>query len=206
MIGVYGGTFNPVHYGHLRTAVEVQEFFSLGEVRLIPCSQPAHRETPEASADIRLNMLKLAVLNQPNLAVDRRELDRGGYSYMVDTLRSLKAEIPDESLCLFIGTDAFSGLASWHQWQQLFDYAHIVVITRPSYKSPTLTDFLSAKVTKNRDNLVRNQSGYLFFQSVTQLDISATLIRNKVKEGLNTRFLLPDNVIEYIENNKLYLV
>lgn len=205
MIGVYGGTFNPVHYGHLRTAVEMKEIFSLDEIRLIPCSQPFHREMPATSAERRLNMLMLATSKISNLVVDRRELDREGYSYMVDTLKSLRAEMPDESLYLLIGTDAFRGLPDWHQWQKLFDYAHVIVMTRPSYELPSLSNFLSAKLTKNRDDLVENQSGCLFFQSVTQLDISATSIRDKVKEGLSIHFLLPDNVIEYIKDNKLYL-
>jgi nicotinate-nucleotide adenylyltransferase len=205
MIGIYGGTFDPVHYGHLRTAVEVHEFFSLDEVRLTPCAQPPHREMPLTSAEMRLNMLTLAASNQSGLIIDRRELDREGYSYTVDTLRSLRVEMPDESLFLLIGTDAFSDLSSWHQWQQLFDYAHVIVVTRPSYESPALSDFLSSKFTHDREDLACQKAGCLFFYAVTQLDISATQIRAKVKKGLSTHFLLPDNVIEYIEANKLYL-
>lgn len=205
MIGIYGGTFDPVHYGHLRTALEVKENFSLDEVRLIPCSQPPHRESPLTSPEMRLAMLKLAIQNQPGLVIDRRELDREGYSYMIDTLKSLRSEMPNKSLLLFIGTDAFKGLADWHQWQQLFDYAHIIVITRPGYKTQQMSRFLLSKVTEDHENLIHNKSGCLFFQSVTQLDISATVIRAKIETGLNPSFLLPDSVIEYIKQHKLYV-
>lgn len=204
MIGIYGGTFDPVHFGHLRTALEVKEIFALDEVRLIPCSQPPHRETPLTSPEIRFAMLKLAVQNQQGLIIDRRELDRDGYSYMVDTLKSLKNDFPDKSLLLVIGTDVFDGLESWYQWQNLFDFAHIVVITRPGYKHQVLSGFLLSKLIKNREGLKQNTSGCLFFQSVTQLDISATAIRNIINTGLSPKFLLPESVIKYIQENKLY--
>lgn len=205
MIGIYGGTFNPVHYGHLRTALEVKEIFNLDELRLIPCAQPAHRETPLASPEIRLDMLKLAIKNQPDLVIDRRELEREGVSYMIDTLKSIKKEAPHQTLLLFIGTDAFKGLTSWHQWKQLFDYGHIVVITRPGYQLQEMPEFLLSKLIEKSEKLRRKTSGCLFFQSVTQLDISATDIRGRIRAGLNPVFLLPDNVIEFIKQNKLYL-
>lgn len=205
MIGIFGGTFDPVHYGHLRTALEVKEIFALDEIRLIPCSQPPHRELPLTTPEMRLEMLNLAVKNYSGLVIDRRELDREGFSYMIDTLKSLRHEIPDEPLILFIGTDAFKGLTAWHQWQQLFDYAHIVVITRPGYKQQKLSVWLRSKLTDDSQNMQREQAGYLYFQAVTQLDISATEIRNIIGKGRNADFLLPDNVIEYIKLNKLYI-
>ncbi|MFW5444340.1 MAG: nicotinate-nucleotide adenylyltransferase [Methylococcaceae bacterium] len=204
MIGIYGGTFDPVHYGHLRTALEVKEVFDLDEIRLIPCSQPAHRESPHTTTDMRLQMLELAIQNHLGFVVDRRELDRDGYSYMIDTLKSLRKEMPDKALFLIIGTDAFSGLADWYQWQQLFDYAHIVVITRPRYQQTELSAFLSTKLTCTKENLKLKKAGYLYFQAVTQLDISATAIRNMVAKDRAPNFLLPDNVIGYIKQNKLY--
>lgn len=204
MIGIYGGTFDPVHYGHLRTALEVKEIFALDEVRLIPCSQPAHRESPATTAEMRFKMLQLAVQNQAGLIADRRELDRAGVSYMIDTLQSLASEYPDAPLVLFIGTDAFKGLTTWHKWQQLFDYAHVVVITRPGYKHQPLTDFLSAKLTENSEKLKQKYPACLYFQAVTALDISATAIRDTIKQGLSPRFLLPDGVIDYINSHKLY--
>jgi nicotinate-nucleotide adenylyltransferase len=204
MIGIYGGTFNPIHFGHLRTALEIKEIFSLHEVRLIPCAQPAHREIPLTSPQMRLKMLELAVQGHQGLVVDKRELDRTGFSYMIDTLISLRNEHTTPPLLLIIGTDAFKGLENWHQWQHLFNYAHIIVITRPTYQQQELSDFLTTKLTKNKDKLKSEISGYLFFQSVTQLDISASMIRDTIKEGLNPAFLLPNPVIEYIKTNQLY--
>lgn len=204
MIGIYGGTFDPVHYGHLRTALEVKDIFGLDEVRLIPCSQPAHRESPATTAKMRFEMLHLAVQNQSGLLVDRRELDREGYSYMIDTLKSLRRDFVEQSLLLFMGTDAFDGLMGWRQWQQLFDYAHIVVITRPGYRQNLSSEFLSSRMVDNREYLMQEKAGSLFFQAVTQLDISATSVRNLIKAGMNPAYLLPDNVIEYIDKNKLY--
>jgi len=113
MIGVYGGTFNPVHFAHLRTALEVAEIFALEQVRLIPCRIPAHRDQPDVSADMRLAMLQLASADVSQFVVDRRELDRDGPSYMVDTLHSLRLEHPHSGLILFMGADAFSGLEKW---------------------------------------------------------------------------------------------
>lgn len=205
MIGIYGGTFNPVHYGHLRTALEVKELFDLEQLRLIPCRLPPHRDEPNVDGEMRLAMLKLAVDNAPGLVPDRRELDREGPSYMVDTLASLRAENPDEGLILFIGTDAFAGLERWHHWQQLFDYAYVVVMTRPACKMPVMSDFLRERLCEDRRQLQQKKSGRLFFQAVTALDISATAIREMIASGRDPKFLLPDAVLAYIRQHQLYL-
>lgn len=204
MIGIYGGTFNPVHYGHLRTALEVKELFGLDELRLIPCRLPPHREQPEVSGEFRLAMLRLAADDTPGLRVDRRELDREGPSYMVDTLKSLRQENPDIPLLLFIGADAFAGLESWHCWQGLFDYAHVVVMTRPGFERKPLVGFLRQRLIEHRAQLQNNLAGCLFFQAVTLLDISATQIRQIVASGGSPRFLLPDAVLAYIQQHQLY--
>ncbi len=205
MIGVYGGTFNPVHYGHLRTALEVKELFDLEQLRLIPCRLPPHRQEPDVDGEMRLAMLNLALADTLGLGADRRELDRDGPSYMVDTLASLRAEHPDCILMLFIGADAFAGLQSWHLWQKLFDYAHIVVMTRPACQMPVMSEFFSERLTEDRWQLQQKKSGRLFFQAVTALDISATAIRQLIAAGRNPKFLLPDAVIAYIRQHQLYL-
>jgi nicotinate-nucleotide adenylyltransferase len=204
MIGVYGGTFNPVHYGHLRTALEVKELFELEQLRLIPCRVPPHRDEPEVPAHIRLQMLEAAVSGTPGFSVDRRELDRAGPSYMVDTLHSLRSEIGNMPLLLFIGADAFGGLERWHQWQRLFDYAHIVVMTRPGYAGLALSAFLQQRIAEDRTQLSRQTVGLLTFQEVTALAISATAIRERVATGRDPQFLLPDRVIELIRRHHLY--
>ncbi len=147
MIGVYGGTFNPVHYGHLRTALEVKELFGLQRLHLIPCRLPAHRGQPEADAEIRMQMLAAAVADTPGFFADRRELERDGPSYMVDTLAALRSELADDTpLLLFIGADAFAGLERWHRWQRLFELAHVVVMTRPGFLHGPLPDFLQQRL------------------------------------------------------------
>jgi len=204
MIGIFGGTFDPIHYGHLRSALEVKEIFGLTEVRLIPSAQPPHREQPAATALMRLQMLELAVKNQPGLIIDTRELNRNGVSYMVDTLKSLRKEFKDEPLLLFVGSDAFNHLKTWYQWQHLFDFAHIVVMTRPGFNILNLDEFFKARLTNEITELAHNLEGKLYFQQVTQLDISATAIRDMIMEQRNPGFLLPDTVIAYIRQHKLY--
>ena len=204
MLGIYGGTFNPVHYGHLRTAVEIKDRFKLQQMLLIPCNIPPHRQPPEVTADMRLQMLKLAVQDVTDLQVDRRELDRPGPSYMVDTLVELKTEYPQTSLLLVLGTDAFSGLESWRHWQSLFEYAHIVVMTRPGFQPGTLSAFLQQRICLQPQQLQAYAAGGLIFQEVTQLAISATQIREIIATGGNPQFLLPDAVLAFIRQHQLY--
>ena len=204
MIGVYGGTFDPVHFGHLRTALEVKEIFGLDEIRLVPCFMPPHRDEPTVTANSRVRMLELAVEGYAGMRVDTREIDRGGPSYMVDTLESLRQEFGDQPLLLFIGGDAFLNLTGWHRWRQLFDFAHVIVMTRPGYEQPKLDRFFQDRLAASDDSLRQTPAGYLFFQQVTALDISATAIRRMIAENRNPGFLLPESVIEYIRQNKLY--
>lgn len=204
MIGIFGGTFDPIHYGHLRSALEVKDVYGLTEVRLIPCSQPPHREQPAATALMRLHMLELAIKDRPGFVIDTRELNRDGISYMVDTLKSLRQEFKDESLLLFIGSDAFHYLKTWHQWQHLFDYSHIIVMTRPGFKIHNLDEFFKARLASGITELAQCAAGKLYFQQITQLDISATAIRSMIEKQQNPEFLLPDSVIAYIRQHKLY--
>jgi nicotinate-nucleotide adenylyltransferase len=204
MIGILGGTFDPVHYGHLRPALEVREIFGLTEIRLLPSAQPPHREQPVAPAPIRARMLELAIKNQPGFVIDTRELDRAGRSYMIDTLKSFRQEFPEQPLILFVGADAFKNLTGWHCWQQLFDYAHIVVMMRPGIQLQELDGYFAAKKANVISEITQAPAGKLFFQPVTQLEISATAIRKMIAEKRNPGFLLPDAVIEYIKQHKLY--
>lgn len=204
MIGIFGGTFDPIHYGHLRAALEAKECFGLDEVRFIPSADPPHRSRPMASADNRMAMLQLAIAGQSGFVADDREIARNGKSYMVDTLRTLRSDFPDQALLLFIGTDAFNNLDSWHQWQQLFDFSHIVVLTRPGYQPPKLAEFFAVRLCENPKKLANTLAGHLYFQTITQLDISATAIRDMLAKNKNPRFLLPDAVLDYIKQNQLY--
>lgn len=204
MIGIFGGTFDPVHYGHLRSALEAKEIFGLDEVRLILSAKPPHRQTPQAPIGMRLEMLHLAVKKQPGFIVDTREIGRVGASYMVITLESLRQEFPNQPLLLFIGSDAFNQLTNWYQWQRLFDFSHIVVLIRPGHKVGQFDDFFSARQTADKKELSQHLAGKLYFQPVTQLDISATKIRKMIANSGNPAFLLPDAVLAYIKLHDLY--
>lgn len=204
MIGVFGGTFNPIHYAHLRAALEVKELFTLNEVRFIPCASPPHRPEPPVSAYIRLHMVTLAIEGQAGFVCDDRELRRHGHSYMVDTLDSLRQDFPEQPLLLFIGTDAFNQLEHWHEWRRLFDLAHIVVMTRPNYHHQHLDDFLNVRYTENKTELSDHLAGKLYFQAITPLDISSSHIRELITQHRSPRFLLPDIVLDYIKQFKLY--
>ena len=204
MIGIFGGTFDPIHYGHLRSALEVKDVFALSKLLLIPSAQPPHRAQPTASAEQRLQMLELAISHHPELSIDARELNHDGPSYMVDTLASLSKDYPHEPLLLFIGGDAFKQLMSWHQWQRLFDFAHIVVMTRPGVVINTMNEFFKQRHCQQLTELASTRAGKLYFHKVTPLDISATAIRQMITNQQNPGYLLPETVLAFIKQHQLY--
>ena len=204
MIGIYGGTFNPVHNGHLRSALDIKNQLGLSEVRLIPCRLPPHRQLPDVSGEMRLQMLQLGVAGCPGLKIDRCELDRDGPSYMVDTLAELKAQLPTETLVLIMGLDAFLGLQRWYCWQKLFDFAHVVVMTRPGYRVDALPPDLQSRRLTDIEQLGRQDCGGLWFQPVTELAISSSHIRQLVAQNGDARYLLPDSVLDFIKQHDLY--
>lgn len=206
-IGIFGGTFDPVHFGHLRLALELKQFLGLAEVRLMPCHVPPHREVPAATPAQRLMMLKAALGDQSELTIDERELKRDGFSYMFDTLTSLRSELASTPLCLIIGSDAFIGLPEWYRWQELIELCHIVVMPRPGWKliekSP-LNEWMDLRQADSPEALSHSLAGLIFFHEVTQLEISATKIRDLLKEGKSPRFLLPDSVLAVINEQGMY--
>lgn len=208
LIGLFGGTFDPIHYGHLRSALELIQIIGFEQIRFIPCQQPVHKETLKASAAQRLHMLKLATENQPSFIVDPREINRSTPSYMVETLTSLREEFPDDSLVLIIGSDAFLHLPSWHQWQRLLDFCHIMVVQRPGHKlglDAELAAYLDQHALADASELEQKNHSGIYIQTITALDISSTMIRSQINAGLNPRFLLPDSVLAYINEQNLYL-
>lgn len=199
MIGILGGTFDPVHYGHLRPALEVMQAIGLQQVRFLPNRIPPHRETPWLNAENRLELLKTAISDQPGFELDQRELKREGHSYMVDTLESLRNDFPSHPICLILGMDAFLGLKQWHQWQRIPELCHLVVTTRPGFEiSGDFIQQLPATLVTETSGLFEVAAGRILLQSVTQLDISASHIRAMLAKGQSVRYLLPDEV-----NNKL---
>ena len=207
-IGILGGTFDPIHYGHLRPALELLEALELAEVRFIPCRIPAHRATPRVTAEQRLALVRLATVGQPGFVADDRELCREGPSYMVDTLASLREDFGDDTpLCLILGTDAFRELHTWHRWQDLSHLAHIVVMQRPGVLQPcppVLEEFMTPRVAYDALALRWKPAGGILFQPVTQLNISATQIRALLARGQSPRYLLPEAVLATIHDRALY--
>jgi nicotinate-nucleotide adenylyltransferase len=204
-VGILGGTFDPVHNGHLRSALECLQQFDFDHVRLIPSARPPHRTQPQATPEQRMMMLHLAIKNSQQFIVDDRELKREGASYTIDTLKSLKAEFPETALYLILGTDALNLLLTWHQWQQLLDFCHIIVMQRagaPLTLSDEMTSWYQAHLAKPEDKSLL--AGRVWPVTLTQLAISATTIRSDIALGQPPAFLTPDPVVSFIEQLKLY--
>jgi nicotinate-nucleotide adenylyltransferase len=200
MIGVFGGAFDPVHFGHLRAALEVREALRLDAIHLLPLNVAVHRQQPRADGALRLRMLQAAVADAPGLVADDRELKRPGASYTVDTLTELRDELgPDVPLCLLVGGDAFNGFFEWHRPRDILGLAHLAVMRRPGSlqpRDPQLRDELARRRAARPSDLQVAPAGRIWLQSVTQLDISSTRIRRTIAAGRSARFLLPDAVLD----------
>jgi len=206
-IGIFGGTFDPIHIGHLRPAIELREALGLEQVRMLPAAQPPHRQPPVASAEQRLALLQAAVEGVDGLVVDRRELERSGPSYMVDTLTSLREELPEQPLCLILGMDALLGLPEWHRWSELIGLAHLLVMRRPGSELPqsgAVAELVREHQLASSDGLHSIVAGGVWFSDVSQLDVSATRVREWLASGRSARYLLPDAVNEIVEARGIY--
>ena len=206
-IGVLGGTFDPVHIGHLRGGLEVAEMMGLDELRLTPNARPPHRDTPQVSAHDRLAMVECAVAGVATLVVDARELQRDKPSYTIDTLELMRAEMAaDDQLFLLLGWDAFCGLPTWHRWEELLQHCHILVLQRPDADSEppdALRNLLAARSVSDPLAL-QGPGGHIAFVWQTPLAVSATQIRQLLASGKSVRFLVPDAVLAYIDAHGLY--
>jgi len=207
-LALFGGTFDPVHYGHLRCADEVRQKLQLEKLYLLPAGCPPHRETPVASVKQRLEMLQLALAEFPFLQVDDRETRRSGPSYMVDTLQELRTKFPQRPLILVIGQDAANHLHGWHHWQELFGFTHLVILTRPGsraeYRQDLAKNMLRRSVSDMQE-LLCLKAGRVLDMEVTSIDISATTIKSIIRLGRLPHSMLPDSVLDYINENRLYL-
>jgi len=206
-VGIFGGTFDPIHYGHLRTAFEMLQALEFGEIRFMPSGDPPHRGETFADAELRLEMVRMATAGQAGFVVDGRELQRAGPSYTVDTLTEVREELGDTPIGLIIGMDAFLGLPSWHRWTELLQLAHIVVAHRPGWKAPdigALGELISEHGTHRIGRLHDSAAGCVHIHAVTQLEISSTEIRELVAAGRDPRFLMPDGVRDIIMNSHCY--
>lgn len=205
MIGIIGGTFDPIHFGHLRPAQEIFEKLNLDEIRFIPSATPPHRWQPEANSQQRLDMVELAIKESSQFMLDDREYQREGASYTVDTLQSIRDEIGSETpLCMILGMDAFEFFTQWYEWERIIDLCHIVISSRPTYDNVKIQRWMEERVVENTLSLSHSAAGKIYFCEVTQLDISATFIRKQIKAGNSPRFLTSNEIVEYINDHSLY--
>ncbi|HUW36452.1 MAG TPA: nicotinate-nucleotide adenylyltransferase [Rhodocyclaceae bacterium] len=210
-LGILGGTFDPVHYGHLRLAEEARGALGLERILWLPAGQPPHREAPAVPASHRLELVRLAIADNPAFALDDAEARSPAPSYTLTSLTRLRefngAEKP---LVLLLGADAFAGLCGWHRWRELFALAHLGVATRPGYAldpgllPPALADELRTRLRTDVGSLARVPAGSIVPFAIAALDISATRIREMLVAGGSARYLLPDPVLDYIAEHRLY--
>ncbi|MEC5385551.1 nicotinate-nucleotide adenylyltransferase [Uliginosibacterium sp. H3] len=218
-LGIFGGTFDPIHIAHLRLAQEALDACALGAVRFIPAGQPPHRARPGATSADRLAMARLALAGSAQFELDEAEVLSDAPSYTVPTLERLRGLFGQERpLVLLLGVDAFLGLPGWHRWRELFDLAHIAVATRPGHvmdftsgaaKSDAgraaLEEEFAARQAPSPDALSATPAGRISHFEMTPLEISATAIRAVLAAGRSPRFLVPDGVLDYIEAQRLYI-
>lgn len=207
MIGIFGGTFDPIHHGHLRVALDVQQHLALEQMRLMPAWQSPLRDSPTVSAQHRAEMVRRAIAGEPVLVLDERESQRGGRSYTVETLAGLHRDLPGRGFVLVVGVDAFATFLHWKDWQRILQLAHVAVANRPGPApewAPELARLLAANTVTNASELQHTSAGRIVFCEVTQMDVSATRIRRMIGSGQSPRYLLPDAVLDYIRQYELY--
>ncbi len=207
LVGIFGGTFDPIHNAHLRLALEVKQAVGMNELRLMPAAIPPHKQPPMRGPQVRLQMLQLALSNCPELAIDSRELDRDGPSFTFDTLHSIRAELGSEvSLCLVMGADSFASFDRWYRWAEFLDLVNLVVIMRPGINKvfPESVSALLKLSSASLNHLRENPSGGIHLIQLSMLPISSTDIRQQISQGESPQFLLPDSVWSFIQKNNLY--
>ncbi|MDN5865115.1 MAG: nicotinate-nucleotide adenylyltransferase [Gammaproteobacteria bacterium] len=206
-IGFFGGTFDPIHFGHLRPALELRDVLGLDEVLFVPCRVPPHRVHPRASPEVRAGMVERAIAGVPGFTLDRRELDRDGPSFTVDSLADLHDERPGAQLLLLLGMDAFLGLGGWHRPERVFELAHLVVTHRPGWKRDEQGGreaLIHGRICRRPEELAAEPVGKVLFVEVTQLEISATAVRVSAAANGDVRYLVPEVVREFIEETGCY--
>lgn len=207
-IGLLGGTFDPIHLGHLRPALAARDALQLAELRLLPNRVPPHRASPFCTAEQRLEMVKLAAA-EFHLVVDERELRRDQPSWTIDTLEELRRELPHTPVCFLMGMDSLLGLPTWRRWQELLDVAHLVVSVRPGWHideaDTDVRALLQAHVTERREDLHERLAGCIWLAHNEPLPLSSTQVRALLAEGNDPRDLLPESVADYIRRQGLYV-
>lgn len=209
MIGILGGTFNPIHNGHLFLAERLQQILGFEAIRFMPAATPALKDMPNVSAKQRADMVKLAIVDHPTFEIDTRELERAGPSYTIDSLTALRKELGDKvSICWLIGSDAFARLNTWHRWSELLSHCHFVVVKRPHSEEINWSSEVNALILAHQTNdvnaLKNSASGKILIQEIAALDISSTEIREHIASQTNVSDVIPSRVINYIQQHQLY--
>ena len=207
MIGILGGTFDPIHNGHLHIAKALHQQLHCDEIRFIPCKNPVLGKKVVASEEQRVIMLQRALRPYPQFLIDKRELERETPSYMIDTLISLRQEFSKNSLALILGSDNLENLDHWHEWTSLVQYAHLVIVPRTRYPetySAPIQSFIKKFQVNDPHLLSQQAAGLLLMTDVKPLAISATAIRAEIARGSDPTDLLPASVLDYILEQKLY--
>ena len=208
-VGILGGTFDPVHHGHLRLAIECLYSTDLAEIRFMPASSPPHRVAVFASPSQRMEMLQLATKTIDGLTVDGIEVTKGGISYTIETVQALRQHYADKPICLIMGVDAFKSFDQWKQWELILDYVHIIVADRPNAKTTIynngLATFYSSKSTCSLNDLQHSPAGRISMINIPMLSISSTYIRQLFTNGQIPHSLIPENILAYIKKEGLYI-
>lgn len=206
-IGILGGSFDPVHLGHIHLAREIKYKLGLNNVLFIPCYRSAHGKLSNTTPKHRLSMLNLALEGIVDFQVNDLEIKRQNISYTVETLQSLRAEFPDDIFCLILGMDAFNKFTTWHKWEEILTLSHLIVADRKDYWLTKNTDII--KLVQNHEisekmSLFKSIAGKILFLNIKPLDIQSTTIRSLISQGKQFKQFLPNSVWEYIIQNNLY--
>ena len=198
MIGVYGGSFDPVHFGHLKTANSIKNELNFERLFLLPCFEPVHKNSLNYSSIERLEMLSLAIKEFPSLEIDTREIDRGGSSFMIDTLIELLEEFKENNICLIIGMDSFISFKTWKKWDQFASLVHLIVLPRNSGQ-PSQNNLDTFELAIDKNDLKIKPNGLLYFSNSELIDISSTDIRDRIASNQNLDGLMPSSVINFLQ-------
>ncbi len=211
LIGIYGGTFDPIHYGHLRIAEELSNIIDWDRVYFVPSGSPRLRDAPAASRYHRSAMVSLAIQGNGRFALDEREINRTGVSATVDSLHEYRSEYGHATaLCFIMGMDVFENIHEWHNWHELFDLCHLVIVNRPGSAASMMAlhhdvkEEFNARHVLTTDNFKHRSSGFIYMAQTSLLEISATQVRALLATGKSIRYLLPEAVSDYIQSNHLY--